>query len=200
MEINEYISKIKSLKACEEAVIDAHNYKTSQELWADCKRGDWMLWLIGRLAGKSGSEKRKKLVLTASKCARLVLPYVKEGEMGPLSTIETGEQWARGENNVTLNDVKKAADAAYAAAYTAYTAVDDTEADAYAAAAAAAYTAFYATAADAAGAAAFAYASAAAVDTAVYSATRTKILAQCADIVRVDYPEVDDLWKDGGKC
>jgi len=174
MEINEYISKIKSLNACKEAVVDAHNYKTSQELWDDWKRGDLMLWLIGRLAGEPGSEKRKKLVLTASKCARLDLPYAKEDELRPPNIIETAEQWAKGENNITLNDVK--ASAVYAAA---------------AASAASAASAVYAAATAAA---------AASAASALAAYARTKVLAQCADIVRADYPNVDDLWKDGGKC
>jgi len=53
MKINDYISKIKRMGACSEAVEAAHTYKTSQELWADCKRGDWMLWLVGKLSGES---------------------------------------------------------------------------------------------------------------------------------------------------
>ena len=52
MIINDYISAIKKLGACEEAVLDAHNFKTSQELWDNCERGDWMLWLIGQMSGK----------------------------------------------------------------------------------------------------------------------------------------------------
>jgi len=66
MEINAYTRKIKELGACADAIREAQNYKTSEELWADCKRGDWMLWPIGRLSGDAGSEKRKQLVLTVS--------------------------------------------------------------------------------------------------------------------------------------
>ena len=149
MEINEYILKIKDLDACEEAISAAKQYKTSQELWLDCKRGDWMLWLVGKFSGEPGCEKRKKLVLTACKCARLALPYVQTGEERPLKAIETTEQWARGENGVTLENVEAAAYAvANAAANAAFAAKEDT-------------------------------------------------LKQCADIVRVDYPEVDDLFLKG---
>nr|MDD5501936.1 hypothetical protein [Candidatus Thermoplasmatota archaeon] len=138
MKINEYILKIKKLGACEEAVKAAHDYKTSQELWEDCKRGDWMLWLIGNLSGEIGSEKRKRLVLTACKCARLALKYVPKDELRPLKAIEVAEQWARGEGNITLDDVRNAAanaaNAAYAAANAAYAAANAAANAAYAAA------------------------------------------------------------------
>ena len=154
MKINEYIKKIKRLNACGESLKDALNYKTSQELWDNCKRGDWMLWLIGRLSGEPGSDRRKKLVTTACECARLSLKYIPDGELRPLKAIETAEKWARDE--ATLEEVRAAADAA--AAYATY----------------AAYAA---------------YAAAAAAD-----AARYKILTECADIVRKEYSEVDDLF------
>jgi hypothetical protein len=116
MKITDYINKIEELGACEEAVKVANEYKTSQELWNDCDRGDWMLWLIGKLSGESGDDKRRQLVLVACQCARLSLKYVKEGELRPLIAIEIAEQWARCENNVSIEDVKNAADAADAAA------------------------------------------------------------------------------------
>ena len=172
MKINEYILKIKKLGACEEAVLDAHNYETSQELWDKCERGDWMLWLIGRMSGGVGDERRKQLVLTACKCARLTLPHVKKDELRPLKAIETAEQWARGENGVTLDDVRAAANAA------AYAAVNA------------------ANAADAANAAANAAVNAA---DAAADAAKKDTLKQCADIVRKDYPDLDDILKGGKK-
>ena len=175
MKINEYIKKIKELGACGDALQDALKYETSQELWDKCERGDWMLWLIGKTSGDSGSDKRKKLVLTACKCARLALPFVKEGELRPLKAIETAEQWARGENDVTLGQVRNAAYAAYAAY----------------AANAAAYAAYAAYAADAANAAAYAAYAAYAAD----AAARKEILIKCAEIVRGDFPEVDQLFE-----
>jgi len=235
MKINDYILKIKKLGACSEAIEAAHQYETSQKLWEDCDRGDWMLWLIGKLSGEPGSDKRKRLVLAACKCARLALKLVPEGEKRPLRAIETAEKWARGEGNVTIKDVRAAAAdaaaaaaaadatayaadaaaaaaaadatayaadaaaaaydaaAAYAAAYAAYAAY----AAAYAAYAAdaAAYAAAYAYAADAAYAAAYA-ADAAAYAAAYAYAARKTTLKECADIVRKDYPDVDDLLGD----
>jgi len=114
-----WLTPIKEMGACEDALKWGNQYNTFPEAWAGCERGDWMLWLLGRLSGKQESDSRKKLVLTACQCARLSLPYVKEGELRPLKAIETAEKWARGEDNVTITDVGYAAYAAYAAAYAA---------------------------------------------------------------------------------
>jgi hypothetical protein len=136
-----------------------------------------MLWLAGRLV--KNDEDRKPIVLAACACARLALQYVPKGELRPLHAIETAEAWCRGE--ATIEEVRAARAAAYAAyaADAAYAAAADA-ADAYAAAAAAAYAA-------AAAAAAAAYAAYAA-DAAAYAAARTKVLAECADIVRKMLP------------
>lgn len=71
MNINEYIQAIKELGACGAAVEDALNYKTSQELWDDCKRGDWMLWLIFHTLSNTEYVLRK-LTGTKAKCIRLI--------------------------------------------------------------------------------------------------------------------------------
>ena len=205
MLINDYIKKIKKLNACGEAIQDALKYETSQELWDNCERGDWMLWLISKLSGEAGDDRRKPLVLTACKCARLSLKYVKKGELRPLKAIETTERWARGEEGVTSNDVRTAADAssdyaAYASAPSAYAAY--AAADAYAAASStyAAYDAYDAAAAVVADAAAAAYAASstyaayAAVVADASVAADAATLKKCADIVRADYPNIEDLF------
>jgi hypothetical protein len=119
MNIGYYIQKLTELNACCEAVEWSKQFDTSQEAWENCKRGDWMLWLVGKLSGGPGGDKRKKLVLAACQCARLSLKYVKEGEERPLKAIETAEGWAKGEAGITLDDVKNAAYAARTAAYAA---------------------------------------------------------------------------------
>jgi hypothetical protein len=187
MEINDYILKIKKLGACEAAVLAAHNYQTSQELWDKCYRGDWMLWLIGKLSGKPESEKRKKLVITACKCARLTLTFAGENKDDTEKCIVTAENWAKNVENVTIDDVRAAADAAYAAAYVAADAAAYVAADA-ADAAYAADAAAYAADAAAYVAAYAAYAADAA------DAAKKQTLKQCADIVRKDYPDIQSLF------
>ena len=156
MKIDKWLDKLDKLSACDDGVSFAKKYKTSGNAWKYCNRGDWMLWLIGKMSGESCSDKRKKLVLTACKCARLALKHVPEGEKRPLQTIETSEKWAKDEG-VTLAEVHDAAAAAYAAAD----------------AAAAAYAAAYAAADAAADAAAYAADAAAA-----YAAVREEILSK----------------------
>ncbi len=221
--MKKHIDYLKKLDACPEAIPWVAQFDTLQQAWNVCERGDWMLWLVGKQSGEPESKSRKKLVLTACKCARLSLKYVSKDEKRPLIATQTAEKWAKGDDSVSLLDVRNAADAAaayaadsYAAAYAAYAA------DSYAAAYAA-YAAAYAAdaAADAANAAAYAAdaaadaaayaADAAAADAAAnaanaadaaadaanaaayaaaYAAAASKVLKQCANIVREMYPKI----------
>jgi len=158
------------MNACPEAVEWVGDMSLRQA-WRRCKRGDWMLWL----AVRRGVD-RKEIVWVACQCARLALKHVPEGEERSRLAVETAEAWTRGE--VSDQEVRRAADATYAAAYAD---AAPYAADAATYAAAAAYAATYAAAApyaaDAAADAAFA-------DAATYAATREKVLAECATICR----------------
>ena len=106
---------VAKMNACRDAVAWLATQPDTETAWRECKRGDWMLWLLGKQAGAPGSDARRPLVLAACACARLALPYVREGELRPLQAIETAERWARGEANApSLDEVRKAAAAAYA--------------------------------------------------------------------------------------
>ena len=184
-----WLMGIKRLKACKEAIEWGEQFDAPGKAWQECERGEGMLWLLGKLSGKPGSDSRKKLVLAACGCARLSLPYVPKGEIRSLRAIETAEAWARGDAGITLQMVKAAAYAAYAAYYAAYAA------DAYAADDAASYAAYaaYAAAADAYAADdAASYADYAAYY-AAYAAARKATLKKCADIVRQHYPEAPEV-------
>ena len=147
------------LRACDEARLWAKG-KTLAEIWEQCERADWLLWLGGRMCGKDGWLDRKAIVSIACDCAELALPYVNAGDGRPRLAIEITRAWIRGE--ATIDQVKNArADAAYAAyaaaAYAADAAAYIADAAAYAAAAAdaaahAAYAAYVAYAAYAAAA------------------------------------------------
>ena len=113
-------AKLSPLGACNNAVAWAATQPSATVAWRECKRGDWMLWLCGKLSGEPESESRRKLVLAACACARLSLHHVKASEFRPLRAIETAEAWARGDAGVTLEEVRTAAyAAAYLAAYAA---------------------------------------------------------------------------------
>jgi len=174
------LDKLRGLGACYDALRWVSEQKTVDQAWADCKRGDHMLWLLGRLCGPPESRSRRKLVLAACACARLRLVDLPKADDVALSTIETTESWARGERGVSLDDVR---DAARAATHTAACTVN--AADAAYPAAPAAYAAYVA-----AYAAYAAHAAADAADAAhaAADAARQLILSRCADVVRSAYP------------
>ena len=122
--MKKWIKPINEMGACSEAIKWLGDYDNLADAWAVCERGDWMLWLLGKLSGEPESDSRRKLVLCACKCARVALPYVQAGEERPLKAIETAEAWANREDGIILGDVKNAADAAAAAAYAASYAAD----------------------------------------------------------------------------
>jgi immunity protein 5 of polymorphic toxin system len=194
------------LGACPEAVIWAKG-KSLLEVWKQCERADWLLWLCGRMVGKKGWPTREEIVLVSCDIAETVLPLFEKKypeDKRPREAIEVARAWA----TCPKSDKKKAAAyaaaayaaadayaaaAAYAAGYAAapYAAA----AAAYAAAAYAAYAAADADAAAAAYVAAAAYAAAAAyVAAAAYISNRTAKLREFADVVRkrLNIPNEDD--------
>jgi len=129
----QHIDKLKQMSACKIAIDWAGKYHSLQECREKCERGDWLLWFAGNI----GID-RKILVLAACDCAERSLKHVTKGDDRPKIAIETARKWAGGDESVTIEDVRHAADAAYAAARAAYAAA---RAAAYAAAHAAAYAA-----------------------------------------------------------
>ena len=192
-----HIEKLEKLSACREAVEWARGHPNAKAAWQACDRGDWMLWYLGKLAGNPESTSRRRLTLVCCKCARLALAYVPDGEIRPLVAIETAEKWARHEPGVSLGDVRTAAAAASAAAGSAYaadSAYAASAAEAAYAAAAAAYAASARLVANTeaarrarATAAVAAVAAADAADAADAAAIK-ETLAECARIVREEYP------------
>jgi len=159
------------LGACPEAVKWAGR-KTHKKAWGTCQRGDWLLWIAGKL-----NVDRKLLVLAACGCARTALKYIPVGEDRPRIAIETAEAWTRGE--ATIDQVRTAAHAA--AAY----------ADAAHAATAYAADAAHAAAAYAAAAYAVAAHAVAACAAAAYAAVLAAARKDIADIVRKIIPFSD---------
>ena len=102
-----FVEQLKQMRACCDA-LEWVGDKTFAQVWKQCERADWMLWYCARILP------RERVVLAACACARTALKYVPAGEHRPLRAIETAECWARGE--VSLNDVRQSAAAAYAAA------------------------------------------------------------------------------------
>jgi hypothetical protein len=161
--------ELRHMRACPDSTSWARDYQTAQAAWDACERGDWMLWWAARR-----DVRRQDLVLAACACARLALPHARGVAAG--LAIATAERWARGDERVTLDELRAVAAAARDIAFAA---------DASAAAAAAA-----------------AYSESAAHSTAAYCASvassaraadagipREGTLRKCADICR-------DFWKE----
>ena len=165
-------TEIEKYSPCVEAVEFRRQFKTFEEAWNHCERGDWMLWIASRV----GVDKRK-LTLAKGKCAELVIRLMKDERS--VNAVKAAIDYGNGK--IDEDELKKAA---YASAFADAAAYD-------AASAAAAYAAF---AADAASYAAAYYASAAAAYAAAYAAYATaadyayavkkETLKKCADICR----------------
>jgi hypothetical protein len=131
--------------ACLDARIWAKTQPDLETAWRECKRSDWMLWL---LAWTTLSQDDSRLRLMACDFAEAVLIYVPAGEDRPRRAIECARRFAAGD--ATRAEMAAAGDAARAAAGAAAGAA---WAAAWAAAGDAAGDAAGATAGDAAGAA-----------------------------------------------
>jgi hypothetical protein len=161
------------LTACPEAV-DWAGDKSVAQAWAECERGDWMLWLAGRVMTD-----RRPVVLAACDCAEsAAIHWTDDTATACLWAIDAARRWARSETDT--DEVRAAAATSAAASYDATSA---TAAAAAASASAASASASYAaaSAASAAYSAAAAYYASAA--DASYSA-RSGSSATSADIVR----------------
>jgi hypothetical protein len=184
MSAKQFAELLEQLHACKEARTWATG-KTLQEVWEKCERGDWLLWLAGRMEGKSGWHTRQQIVLAACACAETALKYIPAGEDRPRLAIEVARRWAAG--GAEIAEVRQAAADAYASAsaYAAYSA-DAAYAAGYAAGYAAYAAAYDADAVSDASAAA-AYAAAAAAAYGNDASTRSR--KELADIVRRELPD-----------
>ena len=173
--------KLESMHACSEAIkwVGNRGIKTA---WRDCPRGDWMLWIAGRL-----EIDHKLLVLAACDCAETALKYAPDDDR-PAKCIEVTRKWCEGK--ATTDDVRAAQCGAYAAAYVAYAAADVADVAVSAAYAAADVADAAYAAADVADVADVAVSAAYAASYASYAAYAARKSAHklCADLVRARIP------------
>jgi hypothetical protein len=112
-------NRLKRLGACEEAVkwVADRDFAAA---WTECQRADWMLWLCGWMAGKAGWPTREQIVLVCCRIAEDALPIYEEkypNDKRVRECIEVTRRWAKGK--ATIEEVRKARDAARAAAHAA---------------------------------------------------------------------------------
>ena len=114
-----WTDKLVELHACREAVEWAKGYPSLKAAWRVCKRGDWMLWLIGHTEqSKPWSEERKVLARIAVECAMLAPSRCDEYELSRQWCIDALLRWCTGEDN--RDEVEASRAAAYSAAVSLY--------------------------------------------------------------------------------
>ena len=96
------ITKFNKMAPCKEAVIWAKAQPNKQAAWDRCERGDWMLWLLGKLSGPPESKKRKKLVLCTCDCAATAIKYSGKHRKVIENTIKTARSWAHGKASIEM--------------------------------------------------------------------------------------------------
>jgi hypothetical protein len=188
--------------ACLDARIWAKTQPDLETAWRECKRSDWMLWL---LAWTTLSQDDPRLRLMACDFAEAVLIYVPAGEDRPRRAIECARRFAAGDATRAEMDAAGAAgdaarDAAGAAAWAAraaaWAAAGAAARAAARAAAGAARDAAWDAARDAAGDAAWdaAWAAAgAAAGGAARAAAGDAARAAQSDIIRRYFPECPEI-------
>lgn len=173
--MSHWIDRLVSLDAGKDAVAWAHRQPSLAVAWRKCRRGDWMLRLLGRSSGALGSDAHRRLVSCACDCAELSAHLATpDGQMAIALCLTIARDWASGGES-DMEDVR-AASVAATADYAGHAAVAATADDA-------AYAAIYAAAA----------AADYATDYAAADAARSRVLAECADIVRSHYPKAPRL-------
>ena len=53
---------LESLGACHEALDWADQFKSAQQAWTECKRGDWMIWYLQEMSNPINTQNHKKLM------------------------------------------------------------------------------------------------------------------------------------------
>jgi hypothetical protein len=170
--------------ACLDARIWAKTQPDLGTAWRECKRSDWMLWLIART---TLNQDDPRLRLMACDFAEAALIYVPVGEDRPRQAIEVARRFAA--RDATREELSAAWAAAWDAARAA--AWDAAGAAAWDAAGAAAWAA--GAAAWAAGAAAWAAGAAAGAAGDAGDAARAAAGAAQSDIIRRYFPECPEI-------
>ena len=117
--------KLAALNPCHTAIAWAREKPSEATAWKTCRRGDWMLWLVGKLDTSAPySDERRTIVATACACANLSREYMPQASRDALGVIS---RWAAGETTIDrarLDAVVSAAEAAYSACSAARSAAD----------------------------------------------------------------------------
>jgi hypothetical protein len=87
---------LSQLDACQDALSWLGHQRDLKTAWAECPRADWLLWLVGHMAGQEGWPTRAQVVLAACECVEPALRRIPAGEERPRRAIEAARAWASG--------------------------------------------------------------------------------------------------------
>ena len=111
-----HVEILKKMVVCEEARIWADTQPDFETAWRNCKRSDWMMWLLQHAkVAITDAEWR----LLACDIAESALKYIKDAKVKATceATIETARRFAFGD--ATVDELHAASDTAWAACDTA---------------------------------------------------------------------------------
>ena len=188
IQFKEYLLDVNGYKACQDAR-EWNENRTLAQCWAECERGDWMMWLL--------SHAKVLDLKTLTKIKALQVEKIRHLLKDPrsISALDAAHAFGRGEisEQELSASAASAYDAASSASYAAAAAASASAsassaaaASAASASASAAYDAAYASASSAS-----AYAAAYAAASASSAAARLLFLKECADIVRSVIPNIE---------
>lgn len=103
-----WITGLKRLKPCSDALKWAMQYSTVEEAWGACNRGDWLLWYAARV--NLTPERHKNLVRAACLIAKTRLDKVASGDNRPSHAITVTLAWT--DDLATIEEVRAAAEEA----------------------------------------------------------------------------------------
>ncbi len=86
-----HLDKLKSLNACEEVYDWAATQSSMKDVWNNCERGDWLLWLLDKVEYSDFV----KLRLIAVACARKAQHLMTDERS--INALDVAEAFAKGE-------------------------------------------------------------------------------------------------------
>jgi hypothetical protein len=102
---NEFMKRLKNLGACSTATVWAMTKKNWKEVYNDCYRGDWLLWLFA----KTNPDDVRLLALATGKCVETVIHLMEDQRSK--DTVKAIIDF--GEGKINKRELKKIVDIDY---------------------------------------------------------------------------------------
>jgi len=93
--------KFKELLKVNRACCEARRWvgsRSIEQAWAECERGDWMVWLLRKMVSHPGWPTGQQVSMMVADCSETALCFIPEGEYRPKQAIIDTRRWALGED------------------------------------------------------------------------------------------------------